>query len=143
MDHDRLFKELLTTFFREFVELFLPDVAQYMEGDRFDFLDKEVFTDVSSAERHEVDLLVRARFRDRGEAYFLLHVENQASPQEGFAQRMFRYFARLHEKHVLPIYPVAIFSYDQPLRRSRTDIRSNFLAAASWTSHSGRSNSTD
>jgi hypothetical protein len=26
MDHDRLFKQLLTTFFVEFVELFLPEV---------------------------------------------------------------------------------------------------------------------
>ena len=27
MDHDRLFKELLSTFFVEFVDLFLPDVG--------------------------------------------------------------------------------------------------------------------
>ncbi|MEQ9482816.1 MAG: DUF4351 domain-containing protein [Coleofasciculus sp. F4-SAH-05] len=27
---------------------------------------------------------------------------------------MFRYFARLYEKHGLPVYPVAIFSYDTP-----------------------------
>ena len=27
MDHDRLFKELLTTFFVEFLDLFLPDIA--------------------------------------------------------------------------------------------------------------------
>ena len=63
MDHDRLFKELLTTFFREFVDLFLPDVSLYMERDGLEFLNKEVFTDVLSAERHEVDLLVKARFR--------------------------------------------------------------------------------
>jgi hypothetical protein len=39
MDHDRLFKELLTNFFAEFVELLLPDVAQYMERDSLEFLD--------------------------------------------------------------------------------------------------------
>lgn len=117
MDHDRLFKELLTTFFVEFVDLLLPDVSQYMEREGLEFLDKEVFTDVASAERHEVDLLVKARFRDRGEAFFLVHVENQASAQEDFARRMFRYFARLHEKHGLPVFPVALLSYDQPLRQ--------------------------
>lgn len=116
MDHDRLFKELLTNFFAEFVELFLPDVAAYMERDSLEFLDKEVFTDVSASERHEVDLLVKARFRGRGDAFFLVHVENQSSSQKEFAARMFRYFARLHEKYGLPIYPVAIFSYDQPMR---------------------------
>ena len=27
---------------------------------------------------------------------------------------MFRYFARLYEKHGLPVYPVAVLSYDRP-----------------------------
>ena len=49
IDHDRLFKELLTTFFVEFIELFLPDVAAYLEGDSIEFLDKEVFTEAFRA----------------------------------------------------------------------------------------------
>jgi Domain of unknown function (DUF4351) len=120
MDHDRLFKELLTTFFVEFVELFLPDLAKYMDRTSLEFLDKEIFTDVGSGERHEVDLLVKARFLPggnvSGEAFFLIHVENQATAQEQFARRMFRYFARLDEKFGLPVFPVALLSYDQPLR---------------------------
>jgi predicted transposase YdaD len=126
MDHDRLFKELLTNFFREFVELFLPDVAEYMEPAPLEFLDKEVFTDLASSARHEVDLLVKARFRDRGEAFFLIHVENQASRQDQFAGRMFRYFARLHEKHGLPIFPIALLSYDQPVRKEPNRYRIGF-----------------
>ena len=43
---------------------------------------------------------------------FLLHVENQAQAQSDFPGRMFRYFARLYEKHDLPIYPIAVFSHD-------------------------------
>lgn len=112
-DHDRLFKELLTTFFWDFVEAFLPEVAAYLERESISFLDKEVFTDVTSAERHEVDLLVRGRFKGQ-ESFFLLHVEQQAQPQAEFGQRMFRYFARLHEKHGLPVYPVALFSHERP-----------------------------
>ena len=50
IDHDRLFKELLTTFFVEFLELFFPEVAAYLEPDSLEFLDKEVFTDVTSGE---------------------------------------------------------------------------------------------
>ncbi|MFB8788919.1 MAG: hypothetical protein U7123_08735 [Potamolinea sp.] len=56
IDHDRLFKELLSTFFWEFVELFLPKVAAYLERDSIFFLNQEVFTDVTSGERREVDL---------------------------------------------------------------------------------------
>lgn len=33
IDRDRLFKELLSTFFSEFIELFLPDVADYIQRD--------------------------------------------------------------------------------------------------------------
>jgi hypothetical protein len=57
IDHDRLFKELLSTFFWEFLELFLPDVIEYMERDSISFLPEEVFTDVTSGERRKVDLL--------------------------------------------------------------------------------------
>lgn len=31
MDHDRLFKELLSTFFLEFVDLFLPNVSAVLD----------------------------------------------------------------------------------------------------------------
>lgn len=115
MDHDRLFKELLTTFFIEFLDLFLPDVSAFIERGSIEFLDKEIFTDVGAGDRHEVDLLVKARFRGQ-ETCFLILVENQASAQSDFPARMFRYFARLHEKHGLPVYPIALFSYDAPLR---------------------------
>ena len=95
MDHDRLFKELLTTFFREFLELFFPELAAYLDPDSVEFLDKRLFTDVTQGDRHEADLVVRARFRGQG-LCFLIHVENQAQPQTNFPRRMFGYFARLH-----------------------------------------------
>src|SRR5438270_299700 len=116
MDHDRLFKELLRTYIVEFIALFVPDLAAYLDRDSIEFLDKEIFTDISASERHEVDLLVKARFRGIGEGYFLIHVETQANPQTNFAFRMFEYFGLLHGKFRLPVYPIALFSYDQPMR---------------------------
>lgn len=125
MDHDRLFKVLLTTFFVEFLELFFPELVQYLDLSSIEFLDKEVFTDVTEGDRHEVDLLVKARFRDQV-LFFLIHVENQAQPQAEFARRMFSYFARLHEKHRLPVYPIALFSYDEPQRAELDEYRVMF-----------------
>lgn len=113
INHDRLFKELLTTFFLEFLELFFPQVIAYLERQSLEFLDKEIFTDVTTGEQYEADLVVKARFREQ-ESFFLIHVENQAQTQVDFGRRMFRYFARLYEKFALPVYPVAIFSYDAP-----------------------------
>ena len=113
IDHDRLFKELLTTFFVEFLELFCPEVPAYLDADSVVFLDKELFTDVTSGERYEADFVARARFRGQ-DTFFLFHLEHQAQPQAEFAARMFHYFIRLHEKHRLPVYPIALFSFDQP-----------------------------
>jgi Domain of unknown function (DUF4351)/Putative transposase, YhgA-like len=113
IDHDRLFKELLTTFFWEFIELFFPEITAYLERDTITFIDKEVFTDVTAGEKYETDLIVKARFREQ-ESFFLVHLEHQAYYQEAFDLRMYRYFARLYEKYALPVYPIALFSYDSP-----------------------------
>ena len=61
MDHDRLFKELLTTFFVDFLEVFCPELATYLDAGALEFADKEVFTDVTRGERHEVDLVAKAQ----------------------------------------------------------------------------------
>src|SRR5437016_3488969 len=112
IDHDRLFKELLTTFFGEFLELFFPELAASLDKRSLVFLDKEIFTDVTSGEKHEVDVVARARFRGQSSC-FLVHVESQSQKQIAFNRRMFCYFARLHEKYGLPVYPIVLFSHDQ------------------------------
>jgi hypothetical protein len=54
----RLFKELLTTFFVEFLELFFPEVIVYLERNSLEPLDKEIFTDVTAGERYEADFVL-------------------------------------------------------------------------------------
>lgn len=125
INHDRMFKELFSNFFLEFIELFFPEVAGYIDSGTLEFLDKEVFTDVTSGDQHEVDLLVRAKFKGE-DAFFLIHVENQAQPQTNFPRRMFKYFARLHEKHDLPVYPIAVFTYDSHLPMQEEEYRVAF-----------------
>jgi hypothetical protein len=115
IDHDQLFKELLSTFFVEFIELFLPDVASYLERDSITFLAQEYFTDLSGGERRIIDLLAQVRFRGQ-ETCFVIHVESQSYSELDFARRMFFYFAKLHQEYLLPIYPVVVFSFDKPQR---------------------------
>jgi hypothetical protein len=120
MDHDRAFKELLTTFFAEFVEAFLPEVAKYLDTSSLDFLDKQAIAHITAeSKKREADLVVKARFRGK-ETFFLVHVENQSRKEAGFPKRMFRYFYRLLDRYDLPVYPVALFSYDAP-RRAEPD----------------------
>jgi len=125
IDHDRLFKELLTTFFPDFIDLFFPEVAAYLERDSVTFLDKEIFTDVTAGEEYEADLVALARFQGQ-ESFFLIHTEHQSEARGNFSKRMFRYFARLYEKHDLPVYPIALFSYDVPQRPEPTFHRVDF-----------------
>ena len=125
MDHDRLFKDLLTTFFLDFLEVFCPELAKYLDHSSLEFLDKEVFTDVTHGERHEVDLVAKARFRGRPLG-FLIHVEAQARQQDFFSQRMFTYFARFHEKYDLPVYPIAVFSFQTPKEPEPDEYRIDF-----------------
>ena len=116
IDHDAIFKELLTTFFLDFVEAFLPDVAGFIDPASIEFVDKELLRGVTGRRKRYVDLIVKAKFKGE-DRVFLIHVENQAKVEPGFARRMYRYFSRLMEKFDLPVYPVALLSYDSPRRQ--------------------------
>jgi len=117
IDHDRLFKELISTFFVEFIQLFFPEIINYLEPNQITFLDKEVFTDVTEGEKYESDLVAQVQFRGQS-SFFLIHLEAQSSSQPEFNRRMFTYFARLHQKFALPVYPIVIFSYDRPQKEA-------------------------
>ncbi|WP_242051319.1 hypothetical protein [Nostoc spongiaeforme] len=45
-EHDRLFKELLSTFFIEFLELFLPQLASTIDPNSIRFLPQEYFAPI-------------------------------------------------------------------------------------------------
>lgn len=111
IDHDRLFKELLQTFFEEFVLLFFPDMHEHIDFNHLSFLSEELFTDVTAGEKYRVDLLVETKFKGK-DGLIIVHVENQAYVQSSFPERMFLYFSRLFEKYRTPIIPIAVFSYD-------------------------------
>ena len=112
IDHDRLFKELLENFFAEFLALFFPEAHRAIDFSHLQFLQQELFTDVTSGDKHMVDLLAEVRLKDEA-GLILVHVENQAQSDKDFAERMFVYFARLYEKYRRRILPIAIFSYDE------------------------------
>ena len=114
-DHDQLFKELLSTFFIEFLELFYPQVASAIEPDSVRFLPQQYFADLNTGELKIIDLLAEVRLAGQ-EVGFLIHIEAQATSKPDFTSRMFFYFARLHQKYLQRIYPIVIFSFDEPYR---------------------------
>ncbi len=115
-DHDRLFKELLSTFFIEFLELFLPEIAEQIDPTSIRFLQQEYFADLTSGEEKIVDLLVEVQ-QLGATAAFLIHLEAQSFSEANFARRMFFYFSILHQRYLQRIYPIVIFSFDKPDRQ--------------------------
>lgn len=58
ISHDRLFKELLRKFLWEFLELFIPGIIPHLErDDPPDFLEPEVFTDITAGKTHRADVV--------------------------------------------------------------------------------------
>jgi Domain of unknown function (DUF4351) len=132
-DHDQLFKQLLSTFFLDFLDLFFPEVLTYLEPDPLIFLEQEFFTDIPLGEKKLLDVVVKARFKNvplphglARETFFLIHIENQATAEARFPERVFRYLIRLFEKHGLPVYPIVIFSFDAPLRPEPSSYKIEF-----------------
>ena len=46
VDHDQLFKQLLRIFTIEFIWLFLPEVAEYIDPSSITLIETEMFTDL-------------------------------------------------------------------------------------------------
>ena len=111
IDHDRLFKELITNLFIEFLEQFAPAVAASIAPDYLELLDKEMVADVVAGTKHEVDILAKVRIAE-SEAVVLVHVETQSYPQPEFGKRMLHYYFDISRTHNLPTYPIALFSYE-------------------------------
>jgi hypothetical protein len=114
-DHDHLFKELISCFFFEFVQLFAPRVARMIDPDSLTLLEKEFFTDITTGDKHILDLVARAKLRGR-DTFIIFHVEAQASARPHYTRRMFLYFSDIFKEHQVDIYPIALFTFDEPFR---------------------------
>jgi hypothetical protein len=58
IDHDQNFKELISTFFLEFLDLFLPAIAQNIDPESIRFLPQEYFADLVEGDGKIIDLLI-------------------------------------------------------------------------------------
>jgi hypothetical protein len=149
INHDGLFKELLSRFFFEFIDLFFPQMFNYLDRDAgFEMLDKELIGEIlqyGENDRREADVVMKVQFKDPpppaipvkrkrgrprkfvpGPGYFLVHIEHQSQSETDFEQRMFFYFVRLMMKYPkMPIRPIALFSFDTP----KTPQLSQFVVA--------------
>ncbi len=114
--HDERYKQLITVFFREFVLLFLPELGEHIDFVHSpEFIQQEVLHNIPAYSSREVDLLVKVKYQGQ-DVQFLVHIENQATHQADFPKRMFDYSSALMLQHGLPVYPIALLSYNRPIK---------------------------
>jgi Domain of unknown function (DUF4351) len=122
IDHDQLFKQLLTTFFLEFLELFTPEFFAAIDPYSLEVLPQEYFTEIEVGDRKAMDVIIRVDLLGRPNApassrvSVVVNCEHQSSTETDFHRRLFFYFAQLHRKYLQPVYPIALFSFDKPFR---------------------------
>jgi hypothetical protein len=89
------------------------------------FLPQEYFADLVEGDEKIIDLLVEVKLAGQDKT-FLFHVEAQSYGDSSIRRRMFYYLARLHQNYVKDIYPIVIFSFDQPYRAESDTLKIEF-----------------
>lgn len=99
---DNAWKDTVRDFFPEFIQLFFPAVFAEVDWSRgYEMLDKEL---ARLTRKHRLgsrlaDFLVRVFLNDGTETWLLIHLEIQASPETGFAKRIYVYNYRIFDRH--------------------------------------------
>jgi hypothetical protein len=86
MGHDQLFKDILRSFFQEFLELFYSEVEARLDFETLRFLDKEVFTSLPEGSSREVDVLAELETAKGNRELVLVHVEVEDQTEAHFRE---------------------------------------------------------
>ncbi|SDI86251.1 hypothetical protein [Natribacillus halophilus] len=91
LDHDGLWKKVITDLFEPFMLFFAPDLYEQLDWSKQpDSLEQEL--------------------QDGKEQWILVHVEVQRDKEDDFAERMFQYFYRIFDKYNQKIYAIALLT---------------------------------
>jgi hypothetical protein len=119
-DLDLAWKEALTSFLPQFLQLFLPHVHEDIDWTHTpEFLESELRSLHRGlrGRRQHADLVVRVRLRAGGPALVVLHFEVQSQRDEDLPLRMRIYNSRLFDRHRCPVYSLLILGDSSPVWR--------------------------
>lgn len=122
-DFDGPWKEALDLYLPDIVAFFFPPIGDEIDWSRgYDSLDKELqqVAPLGDTGGQAVDKLVQVALRAGAAALVLIHLEVQSQPDRLFAERMFRYHARLFDHYRQQIVSLAILGDDRPSWRPTT-----------------------
>lgn len=124
--HDLLYKNLLHSFFEEFLELFFPDVHEHIDFQSITPLSEEVHTDLHKGTSRRLDIVVETKLKHT-DVLIIVHIEPQSSVQTDFHERMYHYFSLLYNRYRKPIVPIAVFSYEQNWNKNHYEMKLPFF----------------
>lgn len=110
--HDQLFKQLIHTFFKEFIEVFFPKIHDSIDFHSITPLSEEVHTNLIEGDTRRLDVVIETKLKDT-EVVIIVHIEPQSSAQAYFHERTYQYFSLLYNKYRKPIIPIAVLSYEE------------------------------
>jgi hypothetical protein len=106
--HDQLAKNLLETFFDDFMRLAAPEAAARLRLSEAVFLDKQAFTDWPEGNRREMDLLAEVPVAEEGGGTVLVHIEIESSARAGISTRLWRYYMQIRLRHGLQVISLLV-----------------------------------
>ncbi len=116
-DLDLAWKEALTSFLPQFLQLFLPQVHEDIDWThKPEFLESELRSlhRGFQGQRRHADLVVRVHLRAGGPALVVLHFEVQSQRDNDMSVRMRIYNGRLFDRHRCPVYSLLILGDSSP-----------------------------
>lgn len=116
-DFDGAWKYALEHYFPNFLALFFPEAHAAIDWRLpVAFRDTELqqIAPEDQAGKQRVDKLVRVRATDGTPTWVYVHVEVQSQRDGEFAERMFRYHARLFDRDRIPVVSLAVLGDDAP-----------------------------
>lgn len=115
IDFDGPWKEALDAYLPDILAFFFPEAYAGIDWSReYQPLDKELQQVAPDGGNDQaVDKLVQVHRRDGIESWVLVHIEVQSQPDATFAERMFRYHARLYDRFQRQVASLAILGDDR------------------------------
>lgn len=119
-DFDGAWKYALEQFFGPFLAFFFPDASAAIDWRQpvtFRDTDLQQIAPEDQQGKQRVDKLVEVTRRDGTPGWVLIHVEIQSQHDAVFAERVFRYHARIYDRERLPLVSLAVLGDDDPTWR--------------------------
>ena len=116
-NYDRLWKDIISELFEEFLLFFAPDLYENVDFTQPPQSKEKEFHTISldsKTKKRTPDKLVELKLKNGGKQWILVHIEVQGSQKPDFSKRMFEYFYRALDKFGRNLYTIALFTDGSP-----------------------------